>query len=264
MFVFLSKFLPLFAYPVGLACVLLALGLIFRRKRGWFIALTAAALAVLVLGGNRWVAFGLARPLEWKYLPPAEVPQAEVIVVLGGGTDPANYPSQGVGVNSAGDRVIYAIRLYKQGKADHILVSGGSIEWLGERATTPADEMRDLLLLAGIPDEAIWMESKSLNTYENAVECNKILTAQGIHRILLVTSALHMPRSVALFEARGLEVIPLPVDYQVTDLAWDNMLHGDWRSQLVGMMPTSSNLDRTTIALKEYIGILIYRLRGWM
>jgi uncharacterized SAM-binding protein YcdF (DUF218 family) len=105
MFVFLSKLLPQFIYPLGLVAGLLILALIFQRRRTWQIALLVLALAVIWLGGNRWVASALTRSLEWQYLPAAELPQAEMIVILGGGTDPMEYPRQTPELNSAGDRV---------------------------------------------------------------------------------------------------------------------------------------------------------------
>src|SRR5512133_2902508 len=126
MLVFLSKLLPLFVYPVGLACLLLGLALAFYRLPRLRTGLIAAALLVLVIGGNRWVAAGLVRSLEWRYLPPRELPRAEAIVVLGGGTEPAQPPRSGTEVNGAGDRVLEAARLFKQGSAPHILLSGGN------------------------------------------------------------------------------------------------------------------------------------------
>ena len=154
MFVFLSKILPLFVYPVGLACLFLVLALVLDRHarlRRWTLII---ALLLLVVGGNRWVANGLTRSLEWRYLPPEEIPTGEVIVLLGGGTAPAEYPRTLAEVNSAGDRVLYAGWLYKQGAAPHILLSGGRIDFLDwEGKSTPASEMAELLQLMGVPRE---------------------------------------------------------------------------------------------------------------
>lgn len=115
MFVFLSKFLPLFVYPLGLACVLLILALIRSSTRVKSF-LISGALILLWLGGNRWVAYSLARSLEWRYLPPKDIPQAEAIVVLGGGTEAPSYPRLFVEVNGAGDRVLFAARFINKEK----------------------------------------------------------------------------------------------------------------------------------------------------
>ena len=264
MFVFLSKFLPQFVYPMGLTTVLIILALIFQNRKKWQNAVIITALVVLFIAGNRWVAFGLTRSLEWQHLAPAQIPQAEVIVVLGGGTEPAQSPRPIVELNSAGDRVLYAAYLYQQGKAPHLLLSGGNIDWLNAQESTPAGQMASVLEMMNVPNSAIWLESESLNTYENAVNCAQILIDNDIDRIILVTSATHMPRSVALFEAQGLEVIPAPTDFKVTEENWHAIWQPNLSSQLTQLMPNITNLNMTTTALKEYLGIFVYRLRGWL
>jgi uncharacterized SAM-binding protein YcdF (DUF218 family) len=261
MFIFLTKFLPLFVYPLGLAFALGLLALILRRWPGWQRGLWMFALLVLWIGSNRWVALSLSRSLEWRYLPPDPVPHAGAIVILGGGTDPVEYPRTSVEVNGAADRVLYGADLYQQGLADHILLTGGRISWMGS-GPTPAEEMANILEGLGVPEEALWLESESRNTYENAVNSREILDEKGIHKILLVTSALHMPRSVALFRNQGLEVIPAPTDYSVTFGDWERLKSASLPVQILSLVPSADNLSSVTAALKEYIGILFYRLQG--
>jgi uncharacterized SAM-binding protein YcdF (DUF218 family) len=263
MFVFLSKFLPPLIYPLGLVTILLALALLLRKKPRLRNTCEAAALLLLLIASNRWVAYSLARTLEWRYLPQEAIPAADVIVVLGGGTEPAFPPRPMVETNSAGDRVLYAARLYQQGLAPAVLVSGGNITWLEDREVTPADEMQELLLLTGVPKEAIWLESRSQNTYENALYSADLLAQKGITRVILVTSAMHMPRSVALFKAQGLDPIPAPVDFTVTQAGWDE-LTATPSGLLVNLLPNPGSLSLTTSVLKEYLGMLIYGLQGWL
>ena len=264
MFVFLSKFLPQFVYPVGLATVLIILALVFQKRKKWQNAVIIAALTVLFIAGNRWIAFSLTRSLEWQHLPPAEIPPAEVVVVLGGGTEPSQSPRPIVELNSAGDRVLYAAYLYQAEKAPHLLLSGSYIHWLDDVESTPAGQMAVVLKMMGVPNSAIWLEPESLNTYENAVNCAAILAEKDIDRIILVTSATHMPRSVALFEAQGLEVTPAPTDFKVTEENWHALWQPNLSAQLTQLMPNLTNLNMTTTALKEYIGIFVYRLKGWL
>ncbi len=264
MFVFLSKFLPLFVYPLGMAASLLVLALLAWRSpklRGW---LLAAALLVLAVGSNRWFSYTLARSLEWQYLPQSEIPQAEVIVVLGGGTESGQFPRPMTEVNSAGDRVLYAAQLYKQGKAPFILLSGGNITWLGGRTTTPAEEMAGLMALMDVPQDALWLQGNSENTHDDAELSALMLKEKGVSRVLLVTSAMHMPRSVALFKHLGIEVIPAPTDYTVTQAGWDSLFSPDPQAFLINLVPNTSSLGLTTNAMKEYIGLLVYRLKGWL
>ncbi len=264
MFVYLSKLLPLFVYPLGLACILLILALVLEKHRRWCRGLLIAALALLWLAGNRWVSFCLARSLEWQNLPPDPMPQAEVIVLLGGGTESADYPRPMTEVNGAGDRVLYAAKLYQEGIAPHILVSGGNLEFSDSRGDTPAAEMRELLLLTGVPDEAIWQQPESENTYEDALYSHEILAKKGITKIILVTSAIHMPRSRALFEKQGLEVIPAPVDFTITEQNWEATFKPDIDEFVIHLLPNAGALGLTSNVLKEYLGMLIYGLRGWL
>ena len=262
MFVFLSKLLPPFIYPAGLTFLLIAAALLLdRRPRARRVMLLAALLVVLV-GGNRWVAAGLARSLEWRYLPPQEIPVADAIVLLGGGTHSAGGPRRMVGVNQAGDRVLYAAKVFKEGKAPYILSSGGVLDWV-EAPRSPAEDMAELLEMMGVPGEAIWLQGRSRNTYEDAVYSAEILREKGVQHILLITSASHMPRSVKLFEAQGLEVTPLPVDYDLTYEDWQGLIQRDWRAQLVGLLPSAENMTLNSRLLKEYIGMLVYDWMGW-
>jgi len=264
MFVFLSKFLPVFFYPVGLVWLLLLGGLLARRRPRLLQVTALLALIILWIGGNDWVAESLTRSLEWRYLPPAELPEVEAIVVLGGGTDSYPPPRPWVEVNGAGDRVIHAARLYRQGKAPMLILSGGNIDWLSTRMQTPAEEMATLLDLMGVPPEAMVLQTRSRNTYEDALFSSELLRERGIERILLVTSAFHMPRSVALFRHTGLDVIPAPVDFSVTEASWRDLTSGDLRGRMLGFFPSAGNLSQTSNAIKEYLGILVYRLRGWV
>jgi uncharacterized SAM-binding protein YcdF (DUF218 family) len=158
--------------------------------------------------------------------------------------------------------MLYAARLYKQGAAPHLLLSGGNIDWMSSDESSPAADMADIMILMGVPQDALWLETKSLNTYENALYCRQILQAKGINRIILVTSAMHMPRAKALFEHQGFDVIPYPSDYAVTQAEWDSLTELNLPDQLINFFPTPSGLSMTTNALKEYLGILASRLRG--
>jgi uncharacterized SAM-binding protein YcdF (DUF218 family) len=268
MFFLLSKILPLFLYPLGLACLLLGVGLLIRRREGLYTRLVTLGLLVLWLGGNRIVATALVRSLEWMHIPAsasgAAVPQADVIVVLGGSARAQAFPRPMAELDERGSRLFYAARLYRQGAAEHVLLSGGNVPWLSSSSTPEAETMADVLAFMGVPREAMWLEPNSRNTYENAVETQKILESQGVSRVILVTSAMHMPRSYRVFQKTGLEVIPLSADYLVSQGDWDLLFQPDPVVQLLNLLPTARNLHMTTDALKEVVGIAVYRLRGWL
>lgn len=261
-FVFLSKLLPLFVFPLGLACLLLILALLWVRARRLAILL---ALVLLWLGSSRYVAYALVRSLETRYPTLDGAPQAGAIVLLGGGTRSGDPPRPMPEVNEAGDRVFYAAKLYHDGAADVVLVTGGSIEWLQPEGIAPeANDMSALMQLLGVPDEALWLEARSRNTYENALYSREMLDEAGLNDILLVTSAMHMPRSVPLFEAQGLRVTAAPTDFLVSDAEWQHLWHGGPSATIINLLPNVEYLTYTTRCLKEYIGIFVYGLRGWL
>ncbi|MGF1479667.1 MAG: YdcF family protein [Cyanophyceae cyanobacterium] len=259
-FLFFSKLLPLFLYPLGLAGVLLVVALVLAWNRSsWTPGAIALALAVLLLGSNDWASTALVRSLEWRHLP-AEIPSAEAIIVLGGGIKPDTEPRPMVDVSEQGDRVLYAAQLYREQKAPLVVVSGGRIPWLGG-GDPESEDMAALLKLMGVPAEAIIEEPDSLNTYENAVNVRNILEERDINRVLLVTSALHMPRSLLIFKRQQIEAIPAPTDFLVT-AATNN--DSSTQEAILNFLPDAERLANTTKALKEYIGIVVYRLRGWI
>lgn len=174
------------------------------------------------------------------------MPEAGAIVVLGGGTSPLSYGEPYPNLGAASDREWHGARLYQAGKAPLLVLTGGHDPQY--RATSSAETMRRFMSALGVPDSAMLLEERSRNTTQNAEFTANVLAGQGISRILLVTSALHMPRSKALFEAQGLEVIPAATDHEVRPLpAWRNWL------------PDTNALDGSSRAIKEVVGRLVGR-----
>jgi uncharacterized SAM-binding protein YcdF (DUF218 family) len=260
--IFLSKLLPIFVYPVGLSVLFLLLVIVLWKKKKLALILLISAVVILWVGGNRWVAMSLTRSLEIQYPVLNIVPQAPAMVLLGGGTEPLESPRTAVEVNGAGDRVLFAWRLYKDGAAPHIILSGGDIAFQDTSTSTPATEMEALLLELGVPQEALWLDTTSVNTSQNAMNSKKILSERGIYDFILVTSAEHMPRAMMLFKGEGWDIIPAPTDTQITDAAWNSLWHGDILQVIINIFPSANNLSLTTNALKEYIGMMVYLLAG--
>lgn len=262
MFLFLSKLLPLFIYPLGLACILLSIALILmwtNSNKTW-IPVTLA-LTILLITSNSWVSLSLVRVLEWQNTP-TQLPQAEAIVILGGATKSQFFPRPGVDLSEAGDRLLYGAALYKQGLAPLIIVSGGRIAWQGESSPESMD-MAEILTYLGVPVSAIIQEPNSYNTHDNAVNVKRILQARGVKNILLVTSALHMPRSLAIFKNQKITVFAAPTDFLVSTNEFQEIQSSN-KARLLALLPDSDSLQNFTSALKEYIGLIVYRLRGWV
>ncbi|MGK7916967.1 MAG: YdcF family protein [Prochloraceae cyanobacterium] len=263
-FIFFSKLVPLFLYPLGLTCILLIVTLLLLRKYAWGLPSLSIAVALLVLcfASNGWVSNFLARSLEWQNIPPVEITPAEAIVLLGGATKSASFPRPMVDISEEGDRIIYAAKLYQDAKAPLIIAAGGRIAWRGGGQPESAD-MAQLLGLMGVPLEAIVQEPNSLNTYQNAVNVRQILADREINRVLLVTSAMHMPRSLMIFQRQGIEAIPAPTDFLVSQQDLEE-LTSSTQAMILNLLPDARHLETTTKAIKEYLGIVVYRLRGWL
>lgn len=246
----LTKLLPILVYPLGLAILLLlAAALLARRRLGS--ALILIAISVLWIGATDVFADWLLRPLESDYLPTAiaEIPSADAIVVLGGGTAELLASGDALDLGPASGRVFHAAQLYLAGKAPRIVVAGGA----RENKTPEAVAMAQLLAAFGVPEAAILQENQSRNTWQNALNSKAILHKHSVDRVLLVTSAFHIRRALAAFRAAGIEATPAPTDYR--GLEQDHTIV-DW-------FPEAGALYKTTYAIKEYLGLIVYRWRGW-
>ena len=271
MFVYLSKLLPNLVYPAGIIMIMLLAGMIFCKSARSKNRMMGAILLFVFICGNKLPGAYLIRKLEQAYPVYTGTEKADAIVVLGGGTVTRSYPRQMVEINGAGDRILYAAELYRQGASDLIIAGGSYISWRdGEVETedgisSPASEMKELMTgLLDVPESALILQDRSPNTYEEAAEDAKILKERGLSRILLVSSATHMRRAVPLFEKQGLEVIPAPTDFSFSDQEWNNLLRFDWATAYTFIIPSIGNMDTLQDALKEYLGYFVYHLRGWI
>jgi uncharacterized SAM-binding protein YcdF (DUF218 family) len=184
---------------------------------------------------------------------PEQAPSASAIVLLGDGVAPGMPPRNWADLYDSADRIVHASRLFRAGKAPLVVAAGGS-GWRSAAAQKPADAMADLLVEWGVPRDAILLERESRTTYENAIYTRKLLEARGIDGpVLLVTSAAHMWRSMAVFESAGMRAIPAATDYEPAGIDL-----GDPRIWL----PDVDALQDANGAIKEYLGVLVYRLRG--
>lgn len=253
---YLDKLLTQLAYPLGFCLILslLALVLFGLRRRRWGLNCLGVAVVWLGLWSLPVVSDTLRLSLEGRFenRPVADLPTADAVVVLGGGITPVPpawpYPD----LSQGADRVWQAARIYRAGKAPRVILSGGRLPWLGER-TPETEAMERFLTDLGVPANALLLEEQSRSTHENAVYTAKLLQEHGLHRVLLVTSALHMPRALATFRAAGVNAIPAPTDFEVIPepahpLRW---------------LPDAGALSASTRALKEYLGLWVYRWRGW-
>lgn len=252
-----AKLLTQFAYPLLTSLLLAGAGglLLCTRYRGTGGVLVGFALGWLWLWSTPVFSDWLRATLEQRY-PPVLVealPTADAIVVLGGTMQGARPPMRLYSnLEATADRVWYAARLFRAGKAPRILLTGGNLPW-GGIEQPEADGMAELLEDLGIPKTALLLEGRSRTTEQNRDYSLPILHRLGVKRILLVTSALHMPRALRLFEATDLAVVPAPADFEVFDR--DNAHPLRW-------LPDAQALADSSRAYKEYLGTWLLQLSG--
>ncbi|MBZ4211909.1 MAG: YdcF family protein [Rhodoferax sp.] len=242
----LSKLVTCLLSPLGssLCLLILALFLAWRRRSRLAAACGALAMVWLWAWSMPVVSLWLRGTLEDQFAqrPLSRVPQAQALVLLGGGVSPPSGKATDINLGAAADRVWYAARLFHAGKAPLLLLSGGSDPQ--RHAFSEARAMAIFLQDLGVPARALVLEEVSRNTAENAAFSAELLKARGIRHVLLVTSALHMPRALALFTAQGLQVEPAPTDFEANNpppgaLAW---------------LPDTEALDGSGRAMKEWVG----------
>ncbi|MCI6751896.1 MAG: YdcF family protein [Selenomonas bovis] len=214
--VYFLKFGASWLLPPGIFIVaLFALAWYAWKRRGErrIAALLFALTFVFYLLCTSVVAERTLGWLEQAYLPPAE-PAGDVIIMLGGGAMPDSPDVDGVGAlcSSPANRLLTAVRLQRK-LGVPILLSGGQVY---EDTGAEAKIARRILIDLGVPESKILVETRSINTTQNARYSAEILRAQGLTQPILVTSAFHMKRAVLNFKKQGIDVVPYPADYQVT------------------------------------------------
>lgn len=218
--------------------------------------LAVLALLLLFLLSNMYVANILVGLLEVQY-PPYDLTSGktfDVIVVLGGGVAakgtlrPADEPS-----SSGITRTVCGVDLFSRAVAPRILFSGYGWDFSGDEPSEGAI-MKAFAVRLGVPADAILVEERSRNTYENALESKRML---GDASILLVTSAVHIPRALGLFRKQGFNATPFPCGYLIRNRPGEA-----WEGDPFDLMPDVDALWKSTVAVTEFVGLLTYRARG--
>ena len=253
-FFFFSKILTVFLFPLPLV-ILLSI-LFFFKIRGLRNKLLAFfPILVLWISSSFPVCQYLIRTLEDPF-PPIEiksVPRSDIIVIPCGMINNLTRFGNRIELMNSVERLTDSILLFKEKKAPWILTTGGS-GILFYQQNPEAELAKKFLVQMGIPGEKILTEIESRNTAENVIKTATILREKKMRTVILVTSAFHMKRTLALFKNQGFEVTAFPTDYR----ALQNII--SWEA----IVPSVGALDTTTIALKEWIGIIIYRLNGYI
>lgn len=256
MFFILSKTAGLLINPLIILLLLLVPALVLKRRKLKHLFLGMFALVFLVFT-NPVITNEILLWWEVPAVPFEQLRQPyDAAIVLSGVTANHKAPYDRVHLNKGADRIMHAVQLYKQGKVKKLILSGGS-GLLEADSVAEADRMRTVMLLAGVATADIMVEARSRNTHENAQFTHNLLrdSSPDQGRYLLVTSAFHMPRAMACFTAEGVAVEAFSTDFYSMDSAY-TLEHY--------LLPSPEALQAWNKLLREWLGLLAYKLAGYV
>lgn len=251
----ISKLFWVFAQPLSMAFLLASLAALLSflgwRKAGGLSALFAASLLFVTLFTT--VGALALQVLEARFTKPAAAPaNVACMIVLGGSFDnEINTARGGMEMNQSADRFVEALRLAQTYPQSRILVSGGDGSISGDYEPETQAATR-FFAAFGISPERLIRDNTSRTTYENSLNTAELLKSQGLENCLLITSAFHMPRSVALFRKAGITVMPWPVDYRTSGA----------ENPALDFTQPALNAQITTTAAREWMSLIAYYLTG--
>jgi uncharacterized SAM-binding protein YcdF (DUF218 family) len=255
LFFVLSKTLGYLLLPTNFLIAIGFVGAILMATRFASLGrkLVIVAVLLLVVCGLSPLGKALLYPLEQRF-PQWDATRGtpDGIIILGGSIDADLSVAYGTPVvRGAPDRIITAAALARRYPNARVVFSGGSANLISNDARE-ADFAGAIFESLGVDKSRLTMERQSRNTQENADFSKALVAPKDGERWLLVTSAFHMPRSVGLFRKAGFAVEPYPVDWRVGS-----------RDDL--MSPSNAAIEglaRTDLAIREWMGLIAYRLTG--
>jgi uncharacterized SAM-binding protein YcdF (DUF218 family) len=230
-----------------LVIIIILIGLIKNKKKLIYIAIGVLYIISTPIFSNNF--FKLVESSEYRK-PISAIDSADAIVVLSGMLE----------INEVGDstylewgdpdRFFGGIALFKAGKAQKLVFTGGKMPW-DKAKKTEGEVLKDYAISNGIPSEKIFVTKDVENTADEAVAVKELIGTSK--RIILVTSAYHMYRAKRLFEKQGFIVIPYKVDFKVAGNSIVNILD---------FLPSADNLQLTETGVREILGRLFYLING--
>lgn len=254
MFFVLSKVLNFLTNPLVFVFVSFIASVLVRntrlKKRFFWIA-----FSLLLFFSNDFIANEAMR--AWEGKPTLYASMNKVYdwgIVLTGVTANDRQPADRVYFHHGADRVLHAVQLYKKGIVKKILISGGSGALIVKNRPE-ADEIREVMLMAGVAATDILIERDSRNTHESAVKTKLILEKQPGGNYLLVTSGFHMRRSVGCFKKAGLQVDSFRADFYA---------HPRYVTPDVLLVPRADAIGLWQKMFKEWAGLAAYWAAGYV
>lgn len=258
MFFIISKFFTLFLMPFFWLFLCLIWAIFTKKDKNRKLAIKLSFFILMVFG-NSYLASKVMRWWEPKPIEILTMSNYDVAIVLGGGiANETKWPNDRVHFDPSADRLLQAIQLYKAGKVTKILISAGSVSLKSRKnEITEANKSKEFLVNIGIALNDILIENKSKNTFENALFSKKILEENKLDksRIIVITSAYHMKRSLACFHKQGLVVDSFPACYQQLN---NNLL------SFYTIVPDEDAFALWYDLFHEWYGLVTYKFMGYI
>ncbi|MHA6247541.1 YdcF family protein [Pontibacter sp. CAU 1760] len=253
MFFILSKTLHFFLMPFIWVLALLLLA-VFLKSAKWRRTSLLAALAVLLVFSNPFLANEAWRAWEVEATPIQDLPHHDVAVVLTGVTAYREDIPDRIHTHKGADRFLHPLQLYRMGKVDKFLITGGSGLVLAT-AVPESEQIEKVLLMAGVPEEDILTEGNSRNTHENATNTAAVMQQHPEwQKLLLVTSAFHMRRSAGCFQKAGLEATPFSTDFYASERRF---------TPDETIIPSIAAFSNWQLLIHEMTGYIVYKVLGY-
>jgi len=245
--IYLHKILPTFVLPIMLVILVILIGLIKSKKKLIYIAISVLYIISTPIFSNNF--FKLVEGSEFRK-PINTIDSADAIVVLSGMLEINEIGDSTYVEWGDPDRFFGGIALFKAGKAQKLVFTGGKMPW-DKAKKTEGEVLKDYAISNGIPSKKIFVTKDVENTADEAVAVKELISPSK--KIILVTSAYHMYRAKRLFEKQGIEVLPFKVDYKVSRKK---------EIVIMDLLPYAEDLKLTETGVKEIIGRIFYLVKN--
>ena len=248
--IYLHKILPTFVLPIMLVIIVILIGLIKNKKKLIYIAIGVLYVLSTPIFSNSFFKLVEGSGHDDYRKPISAIDSADAIVVLSGMLEINEVEDSTYIEWGDPDRFFGGVALFKAGKAQKLVFTGGKMPW-DKAKKTEGEVLKEYAISNGIPSEKILVTKDVENTADEAVAVKELISPSK--RIILVTSAFHMYRAQRLFEKQGFIVIPYKVDYKAS---------GNNQVTFIDFLPSTGNLGLTETGMREVIGRLFYLVKN--
>jgi len=244
--IYLHKILPLIFSPLFFILSIIIFGIIIGSKKTSFVGVVILVICSMPIVSGKMIAY---LESDYELNRPSEIDTANAIVVLSGMVktiktkDSLDYEW-----SEAVDRFFAGIDLFRLNKAPTLIFTRGKVPW--SIGLPEGEFLREEAIKLGIPKKDILLTENVENTDQEAKAIKKLFSIDN-PKIILVTSAFHMPRAQLVFEAAGLNVIPFPVDFKT----------GAEKLTFMSFIPSAGSFALTNFFVREMVGRIYYNLK---